>query len=169
MATYYQGNQNHPQHLSIGAVLINDKDEICCHHFVNDILRDYRPDFNMNDFYILMRETPEPGEIIENVVHRGLLEEFGAEAQIVDYLGSIKSNFKSNEVTVEKTTIYFLCKLVNQDFSRRSGDIESKSNLEWHTADFLIPKMKEQSKKYNRTDIDESEILERFKNIEKRH
>ncbi len=165
MATYFQGNHNHPQHFSVGVILINEKGEICCHHFIDDQLKGYWPDLGINGLYLLMRETPELGESIENVVARGLREEFGAEAEILDYIGSIKSHFKDKEVEVEKTTIYFLCKLISQDLSKRNGDIESKSNLEWHTADFLIPKMKEQSEKYGRTDVDESEILERFKKL----
>lgn len=161
---YYQGNKNHPSHLSVGAILVNDKNEICCHH-INDqeLLRGYWTDEGVVDFYILMRETPEPNETLENALHRGLLEEFGARAEIADYIGPIVSHWKHNDVEVEKTTIYFLCKLIDQDESKRTGDIESKTILEWHTADFLIPKMKEQSKKYGRTDIDESQILEKLK------
>lgn len=165
MSNYYQGNSTHPRHLSVGAVLVNERGEICCHHFVDNILKGYWPDLGIDDLYLLMRETIEPGETLEETLHRGLLEEFGATAEIVDYLGSIKSHFKSKEIEIEKTTIYFLCKLLSQDLSKRTGDIESKSKLEWQTADFLIPKMKAQSVKYGRTDVDESEILEKFRQI----
>jgi ADP-ribose pyrophosphatase YjhB (NUDIX family) len=113
-----------------------------------------------------MRETINPGENLDIAVKRGLIEEFGAEAEIVDYIGSIRSHFKDKDVEIEKTTIYFVCKLISQDLSKRSDeDIEGKSYVEWQTASFLIPKMKEQSKKYSRTDIDESEILERFQKL----
>lgn len=165
MANYYQGNSAHPRHLSVGAILVNEKNEICCHHFADNTLKGYWPDLGIDDLYILMRETPELGESIESAIARGLMEEFGATAEILDYVGSIKSHFKSKEVEIEKTTIYFLCKLISQDVSKRSGDIESKSELEWQTADFLIPKMKAQSIKYGRTDIDESEILEKFRGM----
>jgi len=164
MQNYLQGNSKHPQHLSVGAILLNDKNEVCCHHFVNNQLKGYWPDLNIDDLYILMRETLNPGENLDSGVKRGLMEEFGAEAEIIDYIGSIKSHFKSKEVEIEKTTLYFVCKLLSQDLNKRSDeDIESKSNIEWQKADYLIPKMKEQSKKYGRTDIDESEILERFR------
>ena len=106
----------------------------------------------------------ETEETMENALYRGLMEEFGIEAELVDYAGSIQSHFESKGVEIEKTTLYFLCKLKIQDLSKRSsGDVEFESQVEWHTASFLIPKMKEQSKKYGRTDIDESAILERLK------
>lgn len=165
MTNYFQGNHNHPQHFSVGAILVNEKNEICCHHFVDDQLKGYWPDLGINGLYLLMRETPDLGEKIEDVLARGLKEEFGAEAEVLDYIGSIQNHFKDKDVEVEKTTIYFVCKLISQDLSKRSGDIESKSNLEWQTADFLIPKMKEQSQKFGRTDVDESEILERFQKL----
>ena len=163
MQNYFQGNSRHPQHFSVGAILINDKNEVCCHHLIDDQLKGYWPDLGINDLYILMRETIDPGENLDSSVKRGLMEEFGAEAEIIDYLGSIKSHFKDKDVEIEKTTVYFVCKLISQDLFKRSDeDIEGKSNIEWQTANFLIPKMKEQSKKYGRTDINESEILKRF-------
>ena len=160
---YFQGNKNHPQHLSVAAVLMNDKGEICVHHLnQTNPLKGYWTDQGIIDAYLLMRETPEPGESLEQTLHRGLLEEFGATAEIKDYIGSIQSHFKNEGVEIEKTTIYFLCSLKDQDLSKRSGDIESKTDLEWHTKEFLIPKMKEQSTKYGRTDVDESSILEKL-------
>lgn len=161
MATYYQGNASHPQHLSVGAILINAADEICCHHFFAKDLRGYWTGEGLDDFYLLMRETPEPGESLEAALARGLREEFGATAELVDYAGSIQSRFESKGVEVQKTTPYFLCRLIDQDPSHREGDIESKTSLEWQSAEFLIPKMREQAVRFGRTDVDESPILER--------
>lgn len=161
-STYFQGNYSHPQHISVGGILMNDGGEICCHHFYTKDLRGYWADEKLDDFYILMRETIEPNESLEHALHRGLWEEFAATAELVDYVGSIKSNFKHKEVDVEKTTLYFLCKLINQDISKRSGDdIEKKSIIEWRKPEFLIPLMKNQAIKSGRTDVDESDILER--------
>lgn len=165
MQNYFQGNSKHPQHISVGAILLNDKNEICCHHFDSkkSKMSGYWTDLGLDDFYILMRETLEPDEKLEEALHRGLMEEFGAEAELVDYAGSIQGYFKSKGVEIEKTTLYFLCKLINQDLDKRStGDVEFESQIEWQTTEFLIPKMKEQSVKYGRTDIDESQILERL-------
>jgi hypothetical protein len=55
MKNIYRGTAEHPFHLSVGAVLFNDKKEVACH---------YSEKFNQDtdletaeDFYILMRET----------------------------------------------------------------------------------------------------------------
>lgn len=161
---YFQGNYSHPRHISVGCVLLNEKGEICCHHFYTKDLKGYWAQENLDDFYILMRETIEPNETLEHALHRGLREEFAATAELIDYIGSIKSNYKHKEVEIEKTTLYFLCKLIDQDISKRDdGDIETKSIIEWQTPDYLIPLMKKQSIRFGRTDVDESSILERFK------
>ena len=164
MKNYFQGNSEHPQHISVGAILLNDKNEICCHHFDSSKydFKGYWKDEGLENFYILMRETIEPNETIEGALRRGLMEEFGAEGELIDYVGSIKSRFESKGIEIEKTTLYFLFKLKGQDLNKRgTDDVEFESQLEWHTAEFLIPKMKEQSAKYGRTDVDESSILER--------
>lgn len=167
MQNYFQGNNDHPRHISIGGVVLNEKGEVMVHHFVREDLPGYWPDLGINDFYILMRETLNPHETLEGALHRGLMEEFGVRAELVDYIGSIKSNFLKNvegEKMIEKTTLYFLCKFIDQDLSKRSQeDIEGKTEVEWQPVEFLIPKMKEQATKYNRPDIDESIILEKIK------
>ncbi len=161
--TYFQGNYLHPQHVSVGAVLVNKNGEVCAHHFLTKDLKGYWSEEGIDDFFILMRETVEPGESLEATLHRGLQEEFGATGEIVDYLGSIQSHFKHRNVEIEKTTLYFLVRLLDQDLARRGNeDIENKSTIEWQTPEFLIPRMKEQAKKFGRTDIDESSILERW-------
>ncbi len=159
--TYFQGNHLHPQHVSVGAILFNEKGEVCCHHFFAKDLSGYWAEEKLDDFYLLMRETVEPKESLEHALRRGLSEEFGATGKIIDYVGSIKSVFKHKGVDIEKTTLYFLCELVLQDLSKRHGDIESKSKVEWQKPDFLIPLMKGQAARFGRTDVDESNILER--------
>jgi len=161
---YLQGNSEHPAHVSVGAVVRNANGEICCHHFIKDNLSGYWVDENLDDFYLLMRETMHPNETLEEALHRGLMEEFGITTTLDTYIGSIQSHFTHKGVTIEKTTLYFLCTLVSQDLSKRdTADVEGKTDVEWHTMDFLIPKMKMQAKKFGRTDVDESLILERFK------
>lgn len=163
---YFQGNKSHPKHLSVGVVLLNKKGEVCCHHFTRGDIEGYWPDLGINDFYILMRKTVEPDQSLESAIRKGLMEEFGAEAEIDDYIGTLVSNFEDRGVLIEKSTIYFKCQLTSQDLGKRDrGDIEGQSEVEWRTADFLIPKMKAQAIKYNRTDIDESVILEKLKDL----
>ena len=161
-SNYFQGNSAHPQHISVGAILVNEKGEVCCHHFSTKDGKGYWVDEGLDDFYILMRETVQPNESLEQALRRGLKEEFGATGEILDYVGSLTSSFQHKGVEVEKTTLYFLCKLLDQDPARRAkDDAESKSILEWRTSDFLIPRMKEQAIRFKRTDVDESVILER--------
>lgn len=171
MPTYFQGNNLHPQHISVGAILVNEKGEVCCHHFYAKDLTGYYADENLDDFYILMRETLHPNETLEGALQRGLMEEFGATGELVDYVGSIEGHFKHQGVDIQKTTLYFLCKLKEQDISKRGSDdvedeIEAKTIIEWQTVDYLIPLMKEQSVRFGRTDIDESSILERMKMLQ---
>lgn len=164
--TYFQGNNLHPQHISVGAVLINEKGDVCCHHFYTKDLKGYYAEEKLNDFYILMRETLRPNETLEGALMRGLMEEFGANAELIDYAGSIEGHFKHKGMDIQKTTLYFLAKLKNQDISKRgSGDIEDMSIIEWRAIDYLIPIMKEQTVKFGRTDLDESSILERVKKM----
>lgn len=162
--TYFQGYNEHPQHVSVGAVVLNDKDEICCHHFHAKDLEGYWVEEKLDDFYLLMRETLDPDESLESALHRGMREEFGVTGEMIDYVGSIRSHFTHKGVEIEKTTLYFLCRMQKQDLSaRNTEDIEGKTKVEWKTFDFLIPQMKAQTEKYERTDVDESSILERVK------
>ena len=130
-STYFQGNNLHPRHISVGGILVNKKGEICCHHFFTKDLKGYWTEEKLDDFYILMRETLKPNESLEHALHRGFKEEFGATGKFIDYIGAIKSNFKHGETDIEKTTLYFLCKLIKQDISKRSaGDIDDRSIIE---------------------------------------
>lgn len=163
MATYFQGNADHPYHISVGAVLQNDRGEVCCNYYKSP-QAGYWKECGMSDFYTLMRETLEPGESLESALERGLQEEFGAKGECLTYIGSIQGTFMHRGVSVEKTTLYFLTKLVSQDvITRRKEDAEEGSSIEWHTLDFLIPKMQEQTKRFGRTDVDESAVLERVR------
>lgn len=160
-SNYYQGNSEHPRHLSVGAVVLNDQGEVCVHHIYKDKLEGYWSEQEVDDAFILMRETIVPGEDLERAVHRGVVEEFGIKGEIVDYIGSIQSHFKHKGVEIEKTTLYFLFKMESQDLSLRdTSDVEGTTDIEWHKPESLIPKMREQANKYGRTDIDESKILE---------
>jgi len=155
ITNYFRGTKSQPYHLSVGAVLVNDKAEIACHHFEKIQ--------GLRELYILVRETMEPGETIENTLARGLMEEFGAKGDLTSYLGSLTSAFERDGENIQKTTLYFLVELKSIDTeSRMADDPEKDSQIEWHPAEFLIKKMKVQGAKYKRSDLDESEILDRF-------
>ena len=128
------------------------------HHFSKEIASGFWKGINVTDFYILMRKTLEPNETLEQTLARGLAKEFNAVATIDDYLGSIVSS-----APFQKTTLYFLCTYQKDaGVERDMSDKEGQSELEWKTAEELIPIMRAQKERFGRDDIDESSILERY-------
>jgi len=152
---YFCGQIGYPHHLSVGAVVVREDGRICCHHFLDKN--------GFKDLYLLMRETLEPNETIEQALVRGLSEEFNIEAELSDFLGPIVSRFEGNGRRIEKTTLYFLCKYLKERASHRNiDDAESDSIIEWLESNDLMAKMKDQFKRYGREDTDESEIIARI-------
>jgi len=156
MKNYYVGTNGVPHHLSTGAVVLNTKGDIACHHVTEF-------DHQKVDAYILMRETVEIGENLECAVARGLQEEMGIEAEVITYLGSTTANFSSELWHgIQKTTLYFLLRSKSFDLSRRDTserEPEGQTKIEWHSPEFLIKKMATQNTEYNRPDLDESEVV----------
>lgn len=151
---YFFAIPEHPYHLSVGAVAIDQNNAICCHHFP------------YADVYLLMRETVLPEDTIEATLSRGLLDEFGARSKIITYIGAQLSSFKVGQKDIEKTTLYFVCKLLNRDDTwRKFNDREGNSKIVCRDIDFLIPKMKEQAYRLNQGNLDESTILKRVKEM----
>lgn len=156
---YFQGTTTHPYHISIGGVVRNEEGKICCHYF--DSIT-HESVGTLTNFVLLMRETIEENETIEECLARGLMEEFGIVANLNRYIGSITCKFKVSEspVEIEKTTLYFLCDFVSIDEQqRKEDDIEAKSIIKWFTPDELILRMQEQGKRLHRDDTDESSII----------
>jgi len=152
---YFSGYCGLPNHLSVGAVVVRKDGKICCHHFEEKI--------GFKDIFILMRETINPGETIEDALKRGLTEEFNIEAKLIDFLGSIQSQYKDRNFKLEKTTIYFLCEYLRDlDRPRDITDMEGDSIIEWLKPADLIKKMKDQFNRYGREDADESKIIEKL-------
>ncbi len=160
---YFKGTAESPYHISIGAVVMNAEGKIACHFFEttkHSYFKDYK------NFYLLVRETLEPGESIEACLARGLEEEFGMKAKLKKYLGSTVRHFplRGRDKIVEKTTLYFLCEYISLDESKRkAGDVEADSRIIWVEPGELAAKMKEQGKKYKNESIDESGIIERIR------
>lgn len=155
------GTEEYPYHVSIGGVVVNKDKKICVHHF-DTITVD---GFTAEDFYILMRESPDPGEDYQETITRGLREEFGLVAKQRHFIGSLQDElpFVNNK---EKTTLYFLCDFISQSVEdRKKDDPESYSKIEWQDCDYLIRKMIEQGRKYPKFGIDEHIIIERTKEL----
>ncbi len=160
MSNHFQGTRNNPYHISIGALVLNKEGLVACHYFES---LNHKSGIIFKDFVLLMRETIEENESTEECLHRGLMEEFGMEAELKSYIGSIVSHFKvpNTEVNVEKTTLYFLCNFISQDDTLRSQeDIERESKIKWFDVKELVVRMKEQGKRLGREDMDESSIIE---------
>lgn len=159
---HFQHSAEYPYHLSVGAVVLNDNDEVAVHYF-SSVSRGGR---TYTDIYILVRETLELNESLEEALGRGLAEEMGITATLISYLGPIVAQTPTDSddsKVFEKTTLYFQLRLDSQDVSSRlKDDPEADSQIQWHKIPFLIDKMKSQSARYpERGDIDESSILER--------
>ena len=156
---YYQGIQVFPAHLSAGAVLITDRNEVCSLHFDTISV----PQFShLRDFSILMRETMEMWETLEEAVLRGIREEFWAEGIILAYLGSHVSSFLENDMKVEKTTLFFLVRCTSIDTEKRElEDAEKEGIVTWLPIQDLKKKIQAQYERFHEEDINEAEILTR--------
>lgn len=162
MTSIYQHTIENPFHISVGAVLVNEKGEICVHTFpTSELSEDIRSAVKAERVYILMRESVEDGETLSETVTRGLQEEFGATGTVKRYLGSLRGRALSSKGfgTFQKTTLYFLVEL--EKMGERPADEESHSELQWIEPQELIEKMQAQ-RSNSRDDMDESEILENY-------
>jgi hypothetical protein len=154
-ASFFRASKAQPYHLSIGAVLFDEKGRIACHHF-KEIL-------GQKDIYILMRETMENDETPLMTLHRGLKEEFGATAEPVAFLGSLSGYLPDFTLSFEKTTLYVACRVNSWNPETRDlEDPEASSIIEWHDPDALILLMQKQGIRFHhRADADESEMIKR--------
>jgi ADP-ribose pyrophosphatase YjhB (NUDIX family) len=163
MRKLFQHTADAPFHISVGALLVNSEGKILVHR----MLRERMPDDvvhtigNLDEAYILMRESLENGETLDQAVRRGLQEEFGAEGEVEKYLGSIQILVHAKTRTFEKTTLYFQVVFTKQN-ERPLHDAESHTELVWQTPEFLIERMHEQGKTADRADLDESKIIEAY-------
>lgn len=152
---FFRASEKQPYHLSIGAVLFNSEGKVACHHF--------KEIFGYKDVYILMRESMEDNETPLTTMHRGLMEEFGATAEPVAYLGCLSGYLPDKRLSFEKTTLYIACKLIDWNPEERDpNDPEAGSTILWLEPEELIAIMKKQGKKAGgRVDADESEMVRR--------
>ncbi len=115
----------------------------------------------MDDLYLLLRETIEPHESIEETLHRGLMEEFGLKGEMIRYMGSIKGKLPLGDLWGEKTTLYFLVKYIeHSESNRQQGTSEAESSLEWIDPQTLVTYMEKQ--RFLDECMDESGIVRQF-------
>lgn len=155
----YAATKRYPFHLSVGAVIRREDGHILCHYF--DTLPD--PLGHHDDVYILMRETVESGESMEEALIRGAIEEFGAAIKVDHILEAKIDKIRNDDrdFSWDKTTLYFACSLIELNTRERDeNDFESGSEVVWREPQFLIEHMREQGKRTGRGDLDESRIIE---------
>ena len=164
MKNFLNQSVTSPTHISVAALMRNTEGKILCHWFKKDDLPDESE--GRGDLYLLMRESLHLNESLDQAVARGLMEEYGAEGEVVDFLGTIVSHFPSSEnptVTIEKTVLYFLVDLISLDETKReAGAVESRSKLLWLSLEDLLEKNLTQAARYSRTDIDDSKIIQYY-------
>ncbi len=152
---FFQARHSQPYHLSVGAVLFDQKGRIACHHF--------KEIFGHKDLHILMRESMENNETPLMTLHRGLKEEFGATAEPIAFLGCLTGHLPDSLFSFDKSTLYIACRLINWNPEERDlDDPEAGSTIEWFEPSALIAIMQQQGIRFqNRIDTDESEMIRR--------
>jgi len=151
---FFQASHEQPYHLSIGAVLFDERGHSACHHFKEAL--------GQKNIYILMRESMENGETIHTTLERGLREEFGASATPLAFLGCLSGFLQDPRLPFDKTTLYIACQVTKWDAAKRDpNDPEAISVVEWLIPDELISIMEKQGARFNRVDADESEMIRR--------
>ena len=105
----------------------------------------------------------EDNETPLTTLHRGLKEEFGADAQPVAFLGSLSGYLPDSRLSFDKTTLYIACQLIRWNPENRDlDDPEASSTIEWLEPNTLISLMQQQGVRFqHRADADESEMIKR--------
>lgn len=160
----FSATPSNPYHLSVGAVFIDESNQIICHKYpkVGNEKIGY-----FENLHILMHESLEDNETIEKTLDRGLMEEFGAKGEIICFLGVKQFKDKwfgeiGKERVVEKNIVYFLVRLIEMDESKRIHDHpEFKSEIIRISMYNLIQEMRKQKNKYHIDEFDSSEIIEK--------
>jgi len=125
----FQGDAEHPYHLSVGVVPVTSEGLIGVHHLQG-------PD---GDGYEFIHETVHDREPLEDAAERGLWEEAGVHGDVVAFIGSLITGYKRDGRDVEKTTPYFQVWVSSLDMRRPRLDDERQGRpIEWHRAAHLV-------------------------------
>ncbi len=108
-----KGTTQSPYHCSVGLVII-EKDKVL---FLQKKDRSFT----------LPRETIRLDESIKDALSRGAQEELGLIIEIEGFLGSLVSFFIRDRKKIEKTTLYFRCKIIDQ--TSRSPELDEKDDI----------------------------------------
>lgn len=148
---YFRSTKQRPFHLSVGGVIYNDKCELLTRHF--SVYKGRKV-----NVFLFPTETIEPGEMLEQALRRGLMEEVGTRADIKGFLGTLVGFAKSKDKVFEKTVIYFLAEL-KEIVSPLCPDEDGVSTVEWHTPEFLLEQTKYLPQDMIHSVLNESSII----------
>ncbi len=165
MDNLYSYSRRNPYHVSVGAVLFNNRGEVCVHRYLStDFPNDVKHlSGGLDEVYILMRETLHDGESMSEAVLRGIEEEFGAKGVVEKYLGALISNVDDgDDLIFEKTTLYHSVRLQRVGLKRDETEIENRSKLLWLAPSDLLSIMEKQVSLTTREELNETEIIRRF-------
>lgn len=158
----YKYSEEFPYHISVGAVLFNDHQNIACQIFAPETIEKMMG--VPREMRTLMRETIEPDETIIQALHRGLKEEYGISGTMLGYLGSLQGKIAKTKLDFLKTTLYFLVKLnPGEELLIENTDGGIPFGIEWREPDELINLMNTQSEGLEREDLNEAAIIQRAK------
>jgi ADP-ribose pyrophosphatase YjhB (NUDIX family) len=139
MSSLFQHTPQNLFHISVGAVLVDKDGRIRVHKRTKEKTPPKYEDAlgGLPEMYVLMHESLENNETLEEAVHRGLREEFGASGELSRYLGSIQATIKSPAgYDFEKTTLYFEVFLTEE--GERPEDDEAYTELLWMEPNELL-------------------------------
>ncbi|WKZ30671.1 MAG: NUDIX domain-containing protein [Candidatus Dojkabacteria bacterium] len=156
MDNIYKASPKHPSHLSIGAIVINQQNQVLCNH--------YSKFGHLEDIYTLMTQTHQPGLTIEQSVAAGLKEEFGIEPDLsaMSYLGTKTYKdkwFAESPTMVEKTVVYLLVRVGDDVQPVVGADNTEEVTAKWIEINELVKKMQEQGIEHGVSYLDESAML----------
>ncbi len=153
-----------PFHLSVGVLVYRADGRMLVHYHAEAAVRGQR----YRDLYVLVRESVEDAETLEEAVHRGVREETGASVVVHAFLGDLHERWTiadGADHDWQKTTVYFLVELTEWDPGRRDpNDPEAGSNLLWLEPRELELKLDDTARRYPQMETGEGEIVRRALN-----
>lgn len=138
------------QHLSVGAVIVNEKGEILVHKLAR-----------IGNKYFLPKKTHHSGQTLEATLAT-IEKETGWKVEAMRFLGSIKSQFgDATSGNIDKTTLYLLCKPTAQT-TRDSEDRDADSELLWVPQNELVNIFEQQGQ--TQPELNEAAVITNLNN-----
>ena len=130
----YSVSKDWPYHVSSGGAVFNG----------DQILLLLRNDDGKITYH-LPKGTLEPNESLEQAAIREILEESGADVELVGYLGSVNTEFVFNELEFNKVNHYFAAKLKSDKLQDMDSEHDSREWVPIDEAEALL-KLNDNSK-----------------------